>query len=92
MNAVKIAQSTTAIIIKMLQAHALQDEYEDNALLYQQLQDNLATEMFTFVAGERRCRMCDSSVLTCIVFKYISFIFLVNYLYNSVRKVEKCYI
>ena len=37
----------------LAKAHALQSEYEDNTLLFHQLQDSLATEMYTFVAGER---------------------------------------
>ena len=34
-------------------AELLKSEFEDQSILFQQLQDQLATEMLTFVAGER---------------------------------------
>eukprot|EP00111_Clytia_hemisphaerica_P016710 TCONS_00049548-protein len=54
-NAVKESQRASSNNKQdaVTKANALQSEYEDNTLLFHQLQDALATEMFTFVAGER---------------------------------------
>ena len=53
LNAVKLANTSKG---NTLEAHAKADllkaEYDDNSALFQSLQDTLATEMFTFVAGE----------------------------------------
>lgn len=59
-NAVKVSHSGGSSNKQdaITKAHALQAEYEDNSLLFQQLQDHLATEMFTFIAGERSYAEC----------------------------------
>ena len=51
----KLAQNASSNNRQVAQAkaYALQAEYEDNNLLFHQVQDSLATEMFTFVAGEK---------------------------------------
>ena len=38
----------------MAKANLLQAEFEDQSLLFQHTQDQLATDMMTFVAGERQ--------------------------------------
>jgi len=75
-NAVKVAQSSGSNSKQdaLAKAHALQSEYEDNTLLFHQLQDSLATEMFTFVAGERS--YAESVIRVRIIFRIGSFLFL----------------
>lgn len=47
-------------------AELLKAEYEDQSLLFQQLQDQLATEMLTFVAGEKSYAQWTVKVRTFI--------------------------
>lgn len=68
-NAVKLAQNTSSNNKQDAQtkAYALQAEYEDNSLLFQQIQDSLATEMLTFVAGEKSYAQCVVNVSVSLI-------------------------
>ncbi|XP_057311102.1 rho GTPase-activating protein 44-like isoform X2 [Hydractinia symbiolongicarpus] len=54
LNAVKVSQTSGGNKVDAVaKAELLKGDLEDQTALFQQIQDNLATEMFTFVAGER---------------------------------------